>query len=181
MKICSKCNQTKTEDEFPWINKNRQRADCRDCFHAALRAKYHTKKGNRICKVCNQAKSIDQYNFTKPTNKAGHATYSFACTDCSDMYVKQKQLKITTYNIHSGDNRRRRKYGMEPDEFIQMMKNQNGLCAICSEEPERGLVVDHNHSTGIVRGLLCHQCNTAIGLLKDNHIILAKATEYLKQ
>jgi len=74
-------------------------------------------------------------------------------------------------------------YGITLVERDLMLKGQGGCCTICSipeQEASRGrLHVDHNHTTGLVRGLLCHACNTAIGLLRDSPDITMKATEYL--
>lgn len=70
---------------------------------------------------------------------------------------------------------------MSYEEFKQMLKKQKGLCAICNkEETKRRISVDHNHKTGKVRGLLCQECNIALGLLKDNPKLLKKAINYLK-
>jgi len=79
-------------------------------------------------------------------------------------------------------------YGIGIEEYEEMQEIQDNKCAICdnhetalnpkTEEP-RDLAVDHCHSTGNVRGLLCSQCNTAIGLLKDDVSILQKAIVYL--
>ncbi|QSM04369.1 hypothetical protein PROPHIGD43A-4_59 [Mycobacterium phage prophiGD43A-4] len=57
---------------------------------------------------------------------------------------------------------------------------QRGKCAICGDAPE-SLVVDHNHETGAVRGLLCNNCNRCLGLLKDNIEVLTSAAAYLIQ
>lgn len=58
-----------------------------------------------------------------------------------------------------------------------MVEEQNGLCAICHEAPVEA--VDHNHTTGEVRGLLCHMCNRGIGFLGDSPKRLAAAYKYL--
>lgn len=63
-----------------------------------------------------------------------------------------------------------------------MLVRQNNVCAICEKLPslkEKVLGVDHNHTSGKVRGLLCGACNRALGLLKDNPILLRKAETYL--
>lgn len=74
------------------------------------------------------------------------------------------------------------RYGLEPGGYEQMFKVQNGLCAICGSPPgARPLSVDHCHSTGAVRGLLCHGCNTGIGFLKDDVDLLKKAIKYLSK
>jgi hypothetical protein len=64
--------------------------------------------------------------------------------------------------------RRLMKYGLSPADFDRMAIEQNGLCAICRRKPQRWLCVDHCHTTNKVRGLLCDNCNTALGLLDDN-------------
>lgn len=72
------------------------------------------------------------------------------------------------------------KVDMTYDEFKQMFKKQKGVCKICGGlETKRRLSVDHCHETGKVRGLLCQQCNIALGLFKDNPKLLKKAIKYL--
>lgn len=69
--------------------------------------------------------------------------------------------------------------------FAEMQAGQANKCAICGceggSEDNRGdrLAVDHDHETGVVRGLLCHKCNTAIGLLRDDPEVLRRAADYL--
>lgn len=62
-----------------------------------------------------------------------------------------------------------------------MVHEQKGLCDICYQPniAHRDLCVDHNHETGRIRGLLCTNCNTGIGLLKENPLILDRAITYL--
>lgn len=81
------------------------------------------------------------------------------------------------------------KYGITLNEYLQMLESQNHLCAICNNPETRKdrtgkvheLVIDHDHITNKVRGLLCSKCNSGIGMLKDNISILDKAILYLKQ
>lgn len=83
---------------------------------------------------------------------------------------------------------RRRTRGITNEEYVQLLKQQNGVCAIC-RQPEttvRGgrvqhLSVDHNHATGEIRGLLCVGCNTALGSMKDSEELLLAAVEYIKK
>jgi hypothetical protein len=75
--------------------------------------------------------------------------------------------------------RQRYKYGISPVEYDTLFQNQGGRCAICREESEKPLYVDHNHKTGEVRGLLCTKCNPALGLFNDSIIILENAINYL--
>jgi hypothetical protein len=101
----------------------------------------------------------------------------------------------------AGDERRRdknrrmqiRRYGIEWERYEQMLADQGGVCAICGAPPKGGrtsssrLHVDHDHgccpgtkSCGeCVRGLLCSNCNMAVGLLKDDPKILTAALRYV--
>jgi hypothetical protein len=79
------------------------------------------------------------------------------------------------------DCMRDRKYGLVPGEFDRILGRQGGGCAICKQPcaRERRLSVDHCHSTGRVRGLLCQNCNAAIGMFKDDAALLFRAIDYL--
>jgi len=68
-------------------------------------------------------------------------------------------------------------YGLSVDQYNKMLKNQNGVCAICKKNKK--LWIDHNHSTGEVRGLLCPSCNSLIGYLETYADLLDNAKQYL--
>lgn len=72
-------------------------------------------------------------------------------------------------------------YGITLDDYNKLFEKQGGQCAICSKTQERTLHVDHCHSSGRVRGLLCQKCNMAIGLLHDSVDLLKKAVKYLNK
>ena len=78
-------------------------------------------------------------------------------------------------------------FGLSLDEYNRMFEAQQGKCAICNQpetQMRRGklktLAVDHNHKSGAIRGLLCFDCNTGIGKLKDDPQILRLAAQYLE-
>ena len=75
-------------------------------------------------------------------------------------------------------------YGITINQYNEMLEKQNGICAVCGKLPNktsRGkLFVDHCHSKGKIRGLLCQQCNTALGMVNDNIDILYKLIKYLE-
>lgn len=75
----------------------------------------------------------------------------------------------------------RRKYGMTEDDYLALYETQGGVCAICKQPPvgNKGLGVDHDHNTGVVRGLLCMGCNTGIGNLRESPQIMLAAIDYL--
>jgi hypothetical protein len=81
-----------------------------------------------------------------------------------------------------------RTYGLTIGEVEALLKKSNNKCYICQSEGfsmkechRSVLVVDHNHKTGAIRGMLCHNCNRALGLLQDSEEILEKALKYIQQ
>jgi len=73
-------------------------------------------------------------------------------------------------------------FGITPEIYIEMYESQEGLCKICKNKIEfihRNTHVDHCHSTGKVRGLLCHHCNLGLGHFKDSIKALSSAINYL--
>lgn len=77
----------------------------------------------------------------------------------------------------------KKRYGITLADYNRMFSGQDGKCAICGNEHVEGsakLAVDHNHMTGKVRGLLCRDCNQAIGHMHDSIELLEKAIIYLK-
>ena len=67
---------------------------------------------------------------------------------------------------------------MTLEQFLELSEAQGGVCAICGKPPAKGkrLAVDHCHSTGVVRALLCNPCNVAVGIYELHH---RAAAEYL--
>jgi hypothetical protein len=74
----------------------------------------------------------------------------------------------------------RKKYNMSIADYDRMFAEQAGKCGICREECEQQLGVDHDHTSGAVRGLLCNRCNMAIGLMFDQAEIAERAAVYLR-
>jgi len=70
------------------------------------------------------------------------------------------------------------KHGITQDEYDEMLKNQKGMCAICGQK--KFLVIDHNHITQKIRGLLCFQCNNLLGFAEDNIETLKHAIDYIE-
>ncbi len=80
-------------------------------------------------------------------------------------------IKTRSYCIKS-------KYGLSLENYENMCSVQNNICKIC-DLPSK-LVIDHCHISGVIRGLLCSQCNSALGFFKDNENRLLKAVEYIR-
>jgi hypothetical protein len=72
------------------------------------------------------------------------------------------------------------KYGLSLEAYDGLVQAQHGRCASCQRVPER-LVVDHDHTTGEVRGLLCNGCNVGLGFFRDSPRKLRKAAKYLER
>jgi|SRR5665647_463431 len=82
------------------------------------------------------------------------------------------------------DSRLRRQYGLLPDEWDAMFAAQGNGCAICQTTEPGGKYnqwhTDHDHDTGLTRGLLCHNCNVGIGHFRDDPAHLMAAIRYLQ-
>ena len=135
--------------------------------------KTQTKDGlNTVCKECWNA-SNREWREKNPKN----------ATQKSQIWREKNPIKSQELNR----KKLLQKYGLTIKEWEELFDKQNGTCAICNL-PEtlidrgtlRRLSVDHCHSTGKVRALLCSKCNKAIGLLNDDLTLLNKAVSYLE-
>jgi hypothetical protein len=70
-------------------------------------------------------------------------------------------------------------YKISLEDYNKLVESQNNLCAICGGTNSRALEIDHNHETNEIRGLLCFNCNTALGLLREDKNILMNMIDYL--
>lgn len=77
------------------------------------------------------------------------------------------------------DQSYRRNYGITLADYKRQLARQCGLCAICQKHPDEVLRVDHCHTTGAVRGLLCNDCNLGLGRFYDQTDVMRKAITYL--
>lgn len=162
MRICYRCKKEKPLGDFA---KCRKRADglqvsCRACTSAYNREWYARNKDRR---------STTQKTWYQE-NKQRH----------SAAVAANKRANPEHYRKLSTDLARLKRYGLTKERFAEMLEQQAGACAICqarfSSEPH----VDHCHSTKVVRGLLCGQCNRALGLLKDDPARIRRAAQYLE-
>lgn len=101
-------------------------------------------------------------------------------------YTTERRRKTYKNNMENEKRTQRsctlkRLYGISIADYENMAKMQDGLCTICYKLPGiKGLVVDHDHSTGLVRDLLCATCNSRLGVLENKDWIV-KATAYLER
>lgn len=86
---------------------------------------------------------------------------------------------VTDNRIRHSITNRANRYGLHPDDFLELLEFQDGCCAICRQAGGLDLQIDHDHKTGEVRGLLCRPCNNLIALARDRVHILDSAGSYL--
>jgi len=125
----------------------------------------------------------------KQCSKCGEITDNFGRSSSSSDGLRSQckpcDSSYSAFRQYGGESKRAynlmRKYGITLEEYDNMLEDQGGCCAICKSTDPLGsrFVVDHNHDTGDVRGLLCKNCNTGIGLLKDSPEVLVSAVDYL--
>lgn len=125
---------------------------------------YKAKADHKFCSKCKEEKHIIAFS----TNKSRSAGVEPICKQCKKPYNKKSATK---QNL--------KKFGLTVVDYNNLLAKQNGVCGICKkpEAANKRLAVDHCHDTGIVRGLLCMQCNTAIGKLNSKELLSA-AIEY---
>lgn len=75
------------------------------------------------------------------------------------------------------------RYQIQPEQYYALLEMQGGVCAGCASPPREGrmLSVDHCHNTEGIRGLLCQNCNAALGMVKDTPEVLRRLANYLEQ
>lgn len=111
-----------------------------------------------------------------PEYKKREAEYAKSYIKCPK--VKKKRV------VNQIRYERKLKFGVTDEDYQRMRKEQNDSCAICGTDTPGGRGdwhIDHCHTSGKVRGLLCFPCNTSLGHFKDNIETLANAIAYLEK
>ncbi len=106
------------------------------------------------------------------------------CFECKEIRNKKyRKLYPKRYKHYQRTANLRRIYGLEVQEFKELLNSQSNKCAICdtTDWGTRNPHVDHDHESNLIRGILCSQCNRGLGLFKDNIEILKKAIRYLSE
>lgn len=94
-----------------------------------------------------------------------------------DKLNRKTKLWRAAKPLYHRDKALRETYGISHEDYLEMFRQQEGVCAACSSPPKDGrfLVVDHDHVTGLVRGLLCYLCNRIAGDLEHKNLALVQA------
>ena len=135
------------------------------------------------CNRCQTDKELSKFHKNK-NNKDG---LNYRCIDCTLEYNRERYKNkapglIKWQKEYYSRNSRKiklKKYGLTEELYTKMLKEQNYQCRICGLSPSYNLYVDHDHKTGLVRGLLCLQCNAGLGNFRDNTQLLQRAIKYL--
>jgi protein-arginine kinase activator protein McsA len=171
----NKCEQGCTcgRHAGPWASKPRNRE---------LGMQYNVKP-TKICRVCEQEKPRSEFYERKGlATTAGRAVLRGECKECT---LADRKAFHSDQPEEKRRNNLLKSYGLTFKQYNEMLERQGGGCAICGTTSNKNLVswslsVDHDHSSGRVRGILCNSCNRAIGLLGDDLDRLKRAVEYLE-
>ncbi len=130
----------------------------------------------KYCKKCGTTKPL--FEFYK--NKASKDNLTINCKECCKTAEKDYHRRNPTKKINRNRKGMITKLGipLTVAEHNQMIIEQDNKCAICKNEMQKPCV-DHNHSTKVIRKLLCQHCNSLLGMAKENVQILENAIEYI--
>lgn len=127
------------------------------------------------CKKCGDLKALVEFSAQRDM-KDGLRAHCKPCNSATyALYCKENPEKVK-------DAYYRKKYGITLAGYKGLFSRQEGLCAIChgpEQANNKSLAVDHDHATGLVRGLLCHKCNAGLGHFNDDPVLLRNALDYV--
>jgi len=196
---CVKCKEIKTIDNF-WVDNKKSSVyrggyahSCKECkknhrtyYDILPNSDPIIYNGKRTCRLCKKEKSLIDFN----CDRSGKFGRAYHCNPCFN--EKRDRKKEYEKNIYFGKNKNNSymaNYGLSTEDVKKMLDSQIGLCAnracgkeISIDKKDRKAMgfVDHCHSTGRVRGILCIACNTALGHLENKNRMLG-LTEYLQK
>jgi hypothetical protein len=200
MKICSKCRESKSLDMFYAYSsgKDGRAADCKTCHNESVN-KWRTKNKDKYNETNREYRASKREGRYVPQKKG--ARPKVVCLNGHDMAVTRRGRDGESYcsacrNMKAGDRKKsdparfalyhrrskiKKAYGITLIDFDALLEKQGGGCAICgkTEFNGRGAYVDHDHETGMVRGILCVNCNTGMGMFKDSIENMRNAIMYL--
>jgi hypothetical protein len=129
-------------------------------------------------------KPLDEY-YTHKRTRDGKGSWCKKCLMAKTAEKRKDPVQKELWKEYGRRSLLKHRYGITTDDYDTMLVEQNGVCAICKVNTAGGrgseskLAVDHDHTTGKVRGLLCGMCNQGIGMFKDDVFLLEKAINYL--
>lgn len=178
VKVCSKCKNELPMKAFALKNTSvdGRASTCRECFKGSKSRRYRRSEEElkhdldtetKVCTKCGDRLPFKEFHLNKRN------------VDGLDLNCKSCRAKLYDANVYRSGNLIRT-YGITIDEYNSILEKQGGVCKICGGvDKHKSLAVDHNHTSGEVRGLLCERCNRGIGLLQDSEVLLRRAADYL--
>lgn len=153
---------------------------------------YRQNKIDKACNRCNEVKPLEAFA-KAPSSIDGLNTFCKQCVKnyWNKWYSNSTDDKRASNNLTNKDwvktekgqqslfRKRLKRYNLSESEFFSMVEACNGKCGICMDRDFEA--IDHDHETGQVRGLLCKQCNMALGGFRDSIESLEAAITYLKK
>lgn len=140
---------------------------------------YRIEAGKNLCRKCGEEKPLDQFY----KNKRAATGHSYNCKRCHDAMAKDyhdrnpEKARVSFWRSHL-----KRRYGITLEKYNEMLTEQGGCCKLCHlpfGRGARGPHLDHHHGSGSIRGILCRNCNVAIGLAKEDAALLRRMIEYI--
>jgi hypothetical protein len=187
-KLCNVCETVKVVSEF-YARKDAPdgyRNDCTECVLARSQSWY---QGNQEYATA-QAREYSRNNREKinarnRTDKHRASMRQYRAKNSARINEQMRALRASDRERFRRYDRKRRliKLGATLEEYEALLEAQGGVCAICQGPPNGKdpdiYHIDHDHETGVLRGLLCHSCNTSLGHFRDDVATLRRAIEYL--
>jgi hypothetical protein len=125
-----------------------------------------------ICTGCQKSKPRTAF-YKRRDRKKGTTS---ECRECLLQRMAKWQKRFGRL-AHTKLRKRLWRYSLSVAEFQKLLKQQKGLCALCLKRPAE--TIDHSHTNGKVRGLLCYRCNSGLGAFEDSVTLLEEAVKYL--
>jgi hypothetical protein len=122
----------------------------------------------KYCSRCESVLPLTKFGRNRSA-RDGLTTYCRPCHNAAGKEALQRAGGSREYHL-------RRRYGITGADFDAMVEAQGGTCAVCDGKPEH---VDHDHKSGLVRGVLCFNCNQALGNVRDDIVVLRGLIAYL--
>lgn len=190
-KACKACRVEMSISEFrmitPKVGNPYFRGVCNDCrrkketeYARTYRSRHPHKIRENQMRISERYRTDETYReHVKSLNRAKIARNPESQRDKRLRYQKKNPSKYTDHNRNQS---MRRLYGITIIDYQRMKDEQGGKCLICRLEFESQFKthIDHCHETGLVRGLLCHACNSGLGMFKDDPSRMRAAADYIE-
>ncbi len=191
-KLCIYCGEVKALDNF---YKSASASDghagrCKVCYDAKVHEWVeninYTEVEEKKCFTCGKVKSAKSFSRKRASNDG----YNSSCRSCTTAYNRSRHSS-DLYSLHKQrENNLKNGYNLTFTEYDAIFQSQSGVCACCGREETafsrvansfQRLSVDHCHRTNKIRGLLCSNCNTALGLMHEDPANVKSLLTYIEK